>query len=144
MGRLVEMSFALKERLESIEGLSDAVIVFRQDDMESLFRNALRGGKGTAAVVRLIRGQNFARRPKLFRGVGTYTVTIFSKPVLRKADAPRLDELVDEVATAVHGWWPESIPSNGGQWCEVTDITFPDDSTFAVARLSIEAPGTST
>lgn len=145
MGRLVELSDALAARAATISGLEDACVVFRGDNVTSLFGEALRKSKGLAVVVRLVGGKNAPKKPKNFSGRGTYTVTVFRKSILKPSAATGIDELAELLAAAINGWWPSEVASNGGQWCEVTDIAFPNDDagTFAIARLTIEAPGPS-
>lgn len=144
MARLRTLAEAIKTRLEEIPELAGKVIVYRRKNIESEFQRRMEKASGKAVVIRLISAKNQAKANQKPRFAGTYTVTLFSHPALTYKDTQALDELLEEkIAPALHGWWPEAIPSNGLIWCDTDTITFPDDPEFDVAVLTLQAPRTS-
>ena len=143
MSRLRTLSLAIKERLEEIPEFAGKVVVFRRYDIESEFERRMAKARGSCVVVRLIRGTNTSRKKLKARFAGLFTVSIFTAPLLTRRDAKSADELIEEVAEKLHGWWPEDVPSNGAIWCECGTITYPEDVDYDVTTITVDAPGSS-
>ena len=144
MSRLFSIAFAMKARIEvQVPALAGAVIVMRQNDVETEFVGKMAKAKGLAVLIRLTGGKNSNRRHTKPNFAGTFTVTLFSSPLLTAKDAAKADDLIEAVWTALHGWWPESIPSNGLVWGDCLSVDFPDAPDYHVSRLTVESPRTS-
>jgi len=143
MPRLRTIALAIKDRLEEIDGLDGNVVVFHRKSIASEFESRMAKAKGLAVIVRLISGSNESRRKAVPRFSGNYTVSLVMVPALTKADVASADDLIEAIAEKLHGWWPESIPSNGIIYCDAASITFPEDPDYDVAVLTLDAPGKS-
>ena len=140
MSRLRTLAFAIKERLEEVPELAGKVVLFRRADIETEFEKRMAKSRGRCVVVRLIRGRNASRDKLKARFGGTFTVSLFSAPLLTQGEAKDADELMDEIVARLHGWWPDAVPSNGAMWCECDAISFPEDPDYDVAVLTVETP----
>ena len=141
MSRLRTLSLAIKARLEEIPEFAGKVVVFRRYDIESEFERRMSKARGTCVVVRLIRGQNTSRSTLKARFAGFFTVSIFTAPLLTRKEAKSADDLIEEVAEKLQGWWPEDVPSNGAIWCQCGTITYPEDADYDVTMITVDAPG---
>lgn len=140
MARLNSISHAIKARLEEIPDLAGKVVIFHRKSIKSEFESRMQKAKGMAVIVRLLDAENTSSEKVKPRFSGSYTVSIFRSPALTAKDAEESDEMIQAIADQLHGWWPESIPSNGLIWVDVTGITFPEDPDYEIAVLNIEAP----
>jgi hypothetical protein len=140
MSRLRTLAFAIKDRLEEIPELAGNVVVFRRADIETEFEKRMAKAKGRCVVVRLLRGKNASRDKLKPRMAGSYSVTLFSSPLLTQKEAKDSDALMEEIVAKLNGWWPPSVPSNGAIWCSCDTITFPEDADYDVSLLTVEAP----
>jgi hypothetical protein len=140
MSRPKTIGFAIVERLQEIEELNGNVIFFRRHDIESEFNRRMGKARGRAVVVRLVKATNISqdRRDVLFGG--SYTVSLFSSPLLTLKDAKDADALMQEIAGKLQGWWPDNVPSNGLMRCGCGEITFPEDPDFDIAVMPVTAP----
>ena len=140
MSRLKSIAFAIKERIEEIDELAGAVVVYNPSSIESEFERRMGKLKGKLAIVRLTTAKNTSRNKTSARFSGTYTVSLFTTPILNQKDAKDSDDLMDEIVDKLHGWWPESIPSNGIVWADADTLTYQDDPQFDVTVLKLECP----
>lgn len=140
MSRLNSITHAIKARLEEIPDLAGKVVIFHRKSIKSEFESRMQKAKGMAVIVRLLDADNTSREKVRPRFAGNFTVAVFRAPGLTLKDAEESDALIQSIADQLHGWWPESIPSNGLIWVDVTGITFPEDPDYEIAVLNIEAP----
>lgn len=140
MSRLRTIAFAMKERLEEIEVLSGAVVVYQRKRIASEFETRMKKVQGKCVIIRLINARNQTKTKAKPRFAGNYTVSLFMEPALTKQEAQTADEIMEAIADKLQGWWPDSIPSNGLIWCEADAITFPDDPDYEVGVLAVQAP----
>jgi len=143
MSRLRSIALAIRDRIEEIDSLSGSVIVYHRKNIASEFEARMGKAKGKAVIVRLIDGKNTSRNKATPRFSGKYTVSLILDPALTRQDAQDTDLIIEAIAEKLHGWWPESIPSNGLIWCDADTITFPDDPDYDVSVLTLQAPKTS-
>lgn len=141
MSRLISLSLAIKDRLETIPGLEDCVVVFTRKNIASEFTKRMGTIKGKIVIVRLISARNVSKQKLIARYSGTYSVSLIMEPALTELDAQSTDLIIEAIADSLHGYWPESIPSPTGLfWMEAGDITFPEDPDYQVAVLTVTAP----
>ncbi|MEM9235190.1 MAG: hypothetical protein AAGB14_00325 [Verrucomicrobiota bacterium] len=140
MSRLFSIAFAIRDQIETVEGLEGTVIVDRQNNLAAEFLKRMTKAKGLAVIIAMDGARNTSPEFKTYRLRGTFTVTIFTKPVLRAKDAKFADELVESVGQALHGWWPAAVPSNGGHRLRVTRAEFPPNDTYNISRLTVSEP----
>lgn len=143
MSRLRSIALAIKDRIEEIDDLRGSVIVYHRKNIASEFEARMSKAKGKVVIVRLIDGRNTTRNKTTPRFSGKYTVSVILEPALTRQDAQDTDLIIEGIAAKLHGWWPESIPSNGIIWCDADTITFPDDPDYDVSVLTLQAPKTS-
>jgi hypothetical protein len=140
MPRLRTIAHAIKERIEEIEELYGSVVVYHRKNIISEFESLMGKAKGKAVIVRLLDARNTSRAKTIARFSGKYTVSLILAPMLSRQDAVEADLLIETIAEKLHGWWPETIPSNGLVWLDVDSITFPDDPDYDVSVLTLQAP----
>lgn len=140
MSRLRSIALAIKDRLEEIESLAGSVVVYHRKNIVSEFEARMGKAKGKIVIIRLISGKNQTRGKVIPRFAGNFTVSLFLEPALTKQDAQDEDLIIEQIAAQLHGWWPESIPSNGMIWCDADSITFPDDPDYDASVLALQAP----
>lgn len=137
MSRLRTIAECMKDRLEEIPELAGKVVIYRRSDIESEFQKRMEKAKGKAVVIRLISGKNESQGKAKARFSGSYTVTLFTVPVLTQGDAKDADSLMDEITAKIQGWWPPSVPSNGTIYLQTGALTFPDDADYDVSNLTV-------
>jgi hypothetical protein len=142
MSRLRSIAVAIAERLEEIPELSGKIVVWGRGDIESEIDKRMLKTGGLCVVVRLISGKQLSKGKTTARMGGSYTVTLLSVPVLTQKDIKDSDALMDSIISALHGWWPDSIPSNGVVWCEAEALSYPDVPQYDVTLLTLNAPQT--
>jgi hypothetical protein len=140
MSRLRSIALAIQSRIEEIPELAKNVVVFRRSDIETEFEKRMGKTAGKVVIVRLISGKNTSPNKLKPRFSGSLTVSLFTVPLLTQKDAKDSDALMDEIATKLHGWWPDSVPSNGAIWLSADTLTFPQDALYDVSVLSVNAP----
>lgn len=140
MSRLRTISDAIVTRLEEIPELAGRVILYRRSSIESEFERRSQKGSGKAVIVRLINGDNESEDKRTARYSGTISVTLFTIPTLTQGDAKEADELVNDIIGKLHGWWPDTVPSNGIIWLQCGALTFPDDAEYDVSNLIVKIP----
>lgn len=140
MSRLRSIALAIKDRLEEVEALKGSVVVYHRKNIASEFEMRMKKVKGMAVIIRLINGKNQTRGKINPRFAGNYTVSVFREPALTKQDAESEDLLIEQIAAQLHGWWPDSIPSNGMIYVDTDAINFPDDPDYDVSVLTLQAP----
>lgn len=140
MPRLRTIAYAIKERIEEIQELHGSVLVYHRKNIASEFEARMGKAKGKVVIVRLLDARNTSRAKTTARFSGKYTVSLILEPALSRQDAVEADLLIETIAEKLHGWWPETIPSNGLVWCDVDSITFPDDPDYDVSVLTLQAP----
>jgi hypothetical protein len=131
---------AIKERLEEIPTLAGSVVVYHRKNIASEFDARMGKAKGKVVIVRLISGKNQTRGKLLPRFAGNFTISLILEPALTKQDLQDVDLIIEQIASKLHGWWPDSIPSNGMIWVDADAITFPDDPDYDVSVLTLQAP----
>jgi len=144
MSRLFTIAYAMRDRIEALPGLAGCVVVDRQNDLEAEFGTKLVKSKGKAVVIRLVSAKNPNRTHTKPSFAGTFTVTLFCSPLLTAKDAVAADDLMESIWTALHGWWPPNIPSNGLLYCDCQSVEYSDAPNFSVSRLTVESPRTTT
>lgn len=140
MSRLRTIAHAIKERIEEIEEFYGSVVVFHRKNIVSEFESRMGKAKGKVVIVRLLDASNTSRGKTTARFSGKYTVSLIIEPALSRQDATDADLLIETIAEKLHGWWPETIPSNGLVWLDVSTITFPEDPNYDVSVLTLQAP----
>ena len=140
MSRLRSITLAIKDRIEEINGLAGSVVVYHRKNIASEFDARMGKAKGMVVIVRLLGGKNRTRGKVIPRFSGNITVSLFMEPALTRQDAQEEDLIIEKIAEKLHGWWPESIPSNGRIWVDADTITFPDDPDYDVSVLTLQAP----
>jgi len=130
----------MRDRIETVNGLSGAVIVDRQNNIGSEFLKRMNKAGGLAVVIGMAGAKNPSPEHKTLRLRASFSVTIFTKPIIRAKDAILADDLVEAVAEALHGWWPDSVPSNGGHRLRVTRAEFPANDTYNISSLTVSEP----
>jgi hypothetical protein len=139
MARLRTLAFEIKDRLEEIPELEGGVVVYRRADIESQFERRMAKTRGRCVIVRLLNAKNESKaRTSAYEA--SYTVTLFSKPTLTAKDAKDADDLTAEIEAKLHGWFPESLPSNRVMRFTAESLTFPDDPQYDVAVLTLRSP----
>ncbi|MCW1885630.1 hypothetical protein OKA04_12900 [Luteolibacter flavescens] len=140
MSRLRTLAHAMKARIEEIPDLAGSVVVFHRSNVETEFEKRMAKTRGRCVVIRLIRGKNQTRDKVKPRFRGTYSVTLFTVPVLTQKDANNSDALMELIVGKLHGWWPAAVPSNGSIWLDCDSITYPEDTEYDVSVLTVETP----
>lgn len=143
MSRPKTIGLAIVARLEEIEELTGKVFYYQTRTVEDEFNRRMGRARGKAVIVRLIKAPNLATDRRSVRFGGSFTVSLFASPTLTAKDAKDSDELIQEIAEKLQGWWPEEVASNGMSYCNCGDITFPDDPDFEVSVLPVSAPSKS-
>lgn len=140
MSRIRTIAFAIKDRLEEIPELKGKVVVYRRADIESEFEKRMVKTRGKCGIVRAISRKNRSNTGAA-NIQSVFTISIFSTPLLTQKDAKDADALIESIEEKLQGWWPENIPSAGGLFrihCDTT--TYPDDPSYDVAVMTIQAP----
>lgn len=140
MSRLRSIALAIKDRLEEIDGLSGSVVVYQRKNIAREFEARMGKAKGKVVIIRLLDARNTSRNKATPRFSGKYTISVVIEPALTRQDAQDADLLIETIAEKLHGWWPETIPSNGIIWCDADTITFPEDPDYDVSVLTLQAP----
>lgn len=129
----------MKTRLEEIPELAGNVVVYRRYDIESQFERRMTKTRGRCAIIRFTRAKNTGGRKKSFYA-GTFTVALFLAPLLNQREEKDADDFAADIDAKLHGWWPESIPSNGVMQLDIEDISFPDDPQYDVTLFVLKSP----
>lgn len=140
MSRLRSIALAIKDRLEEIDGLIGSVVVYQRKNIAREFEARMGKAKGKVVIIRLLDARNTSRNKATPRFSGKYTISVVIEPALTRQDAQDADLLIETIAEKLHGWWPETIPSNGIIWCDADTITFPEDPDYDVSVLTLQAP----
>ena len=140
MTRLRTIAEAIKTRLEEVPGLSGKVVVLRRATIDTEFDKRMNKVKGRAVIVRLLGARNIGKAKSSFY-VGTFTVSLFTVPLLTQKDVEDVDDLMTAIEGKLQGWWPENVPSNSVMWMNCDGITYPDDRAYDVSVLTVNAPG---
>lgn len=139
MSKLRTLAFLIQDRLEEITELAGNVVVYRRSDIESEFEMRMNKVRGLCVVVRLLSAQNDSgRKTSLF--AGSYSITLFTVPVLTQHDAKDSDALMAEIEAKINGWWPASLQFTGTSWLKSGGITYPDDKSYDVSLLTVKSP----
>lgn len=140
MSRHFTLAYAIQERIESLDGLSESVMVDRQNDLSQEFLKRMKKVSGVAVIISMVGAKNANPKFKSLILRAAYSITIFTKGIIRSSDAERADDIVERVAESLHGWWPETIASNGTHFLRVTKADFPVNETYNIARLLVSEP----
>lgn len=102
MSKFYDTADAIATHLGTIEALDDVpIVVDRQKDIASELRKAVAKQSGCLAVITWtgsVNDDNAADGPAL---ANTYTVTLFSKPIIRAGETTA-DDLIEAIAEALH------------------------------------------
>lgn len=140
MSRLLSISYAIKDRLETIPGLEDCVVIYTHKNFESEFNQKMNKVKGKCVLVDLLSARNTSKEKLRARYSGVFAVSLFIEPALNAVDAQATDLIIEAIAASLHGYWPASIPTNGLEFFECGDISFPDNQQYQVALIEVIAP----
>lgn len=106
MSKAMDIAQAMADRLNGLETLPDVeTIVDRQKDIAAHVAKQVARGAG-AAITILYEGFSNSDRSGAanLKVTRRYTISIFSKPVLREAEATAADDIVETAAVALHRW----------------------------------------
>lgn len=140
MTRFRTIAQAMKERLEEIPELAGKVVVYRRSSIESEFSRRMSKARGKAVVIRILSARNVKDGKASFYA-GTYTVTLFTVPLLTQKDVADADDLATAIEAKLQGWWPGDVSSNKAMWLQCGPIEYPDDDTYDATRITVRAPG---
>jgi len=140
MTRLRSIAEAMKTRLEEIEELAGKVVVFRKYDIESEFDKRMAKTRGKAVIVRLLGAKNVQKKQSSFY-TGTFSVTLFTAPLLTQKDVMDSDDLMTAIEAKLQGWWPTAVASNNVMWLQCDGVSYPEDPNYDVSLLTVQAPG---
>jgi hypothetical protein len=135
MSRMLDIADAIKARLESRPGLAGIdVVVDRQKDIAVLIAKSTGRAKGSCITI-LFEGFGVPDRNTSGPQVtARYTLRTWSRPVINN-ETPA-DELVEEIARALHHWIPEGTHAFGEM--AVTGGDFVPDPKWLVYEIEAE------
>lgn len=102
MSKFYDIADAIAARLQSVPALSGiSVVVDRQRDIASELRKAIGKQSGCLILITWVSASNEDHTADGPRFASKYTVTLFSKPVIRAGETPA-DDVIEAVITALH------------------------------------------
>jgi hypothetical protein len=135
VSRVLNIADAIKTRLESRPALAGVdVIVDRQKDLSTLVAKGVGRAKGSCITI-LWDGFSVpdanASGPQV---TSRYTLRTWSRPIIN--DEVPADELVEEVAKALHHWIPEGVHSFGEM--TITGGDFTPDAKWLIYEVEAQ------
>jgi len=145
MSSFTTLAFDIQERIETIPDLKGHVFVGSalEPSMDAEITRRLTKAGGKAVIVQFLRANNTKRQKVKARFASSFVIQLYHQPLITRKDAVKADALAEQIAELLHGWWPETIPSNGLWWCDVSDIVRPPDRND-LFLITLDAPRTST
>lgn len=104
MSAFLDKADAIATRLKAVPELASVeVIVDRQKDIAAEFSKAMGKTKGGVIIILFDGYQTWEEEVADSLVVSSFSITVWTKPVLRSSDPPA-DDLVQSVHTSLHGW----------------------------------------
>lgn len=141
MSKLYQTAEALAAHLGTVVPESElAIVVDRQKDLQAEVNKSIGKVKGGVAVVEWGGVSQIDARASQLRGTSNFVVTVICKPVLRaKAGQLPADDLVEQLADAMHHWHPEpEKPSACRDRMEVTAIQPVNHPQYLIYSIRAE------
>ena len=139
MSKALNIADAMAARLNALLTLpAGMTLVDRQKDIRAEVAAKVAKAGGAAAVI-LYEGfsNSSPASSSQLRITRRYTVTIYSKPVLRDATEISADDIVETIARSLHDWEPEESADGIGE-ISVTGCDLRPDAKFLIYDLDIE------
>ena len=141
MPQLRTLSSAIADRLDSIDGLKGCVVPYRRKSIAAKFQELVGKTNGRCVVVRVLRASNTSDKRIASLYAVSVTVTLFTLPVITRAEEQNSDDLLASIDEALHGWWPmESIPSQPTSFLIAGDISYPEDTPYDASKIVFTTP----
>lgn len=106
MSKFYDTADAIAAHLKTVVSLSKLpIVVDRQKDILSELKSAIAKQSGCLIIVTWAGAPNDDQSADGPRFASRYTVTLFSKPVIRHGETPA-DDLIEDIATALHDYRP--------------------------------------
>jgi len=135
MSRVLDIAELIKARLESRPALAGVdIVVDRQKDLATVVSKGVGKAKGCCVTI-LFEGFQVPDRNTPGPQVRPrYTLRVWSRPII-KDDLPA-DEVVEEIARALHHWIPEGLHAYGEM--TVTGGDLVPDKTWLIYEIETE------
>lgn len=137
MSQFYDTADLIAAHLQTVVGLESLVIVVdRQRDIASELRKAISKQSGCLALITWTGAPNEDESADGPRFVSRYTVTLFSKPVIRSGETAA-DDVIETIAAALHDFRP-----NGSFYDRivVTGIDPVFDEDLLIYRINLTTP----
>jgi hypothetical protein len=139
MSDWLDKSDALATYLGTLTALAGIdIVVDRQLDISSHIAAAKAKRAGVLISILWTGGRNPDRKAARLRMGGRYSVFIITRPRIRAGETPA-DDIVETVATALHGWCQDPGPNNLTRRLEVIDVAIVPDAALLIHEITCEA-----
>lgn len=109
MSKFYDQADSIAKRITSLDLMDGArIVVDRQHDIAAEVSKVVARQTGSLVLIAWVGGKNIDETSDGPRIESEFTVTLFSKPVLRRDDQPA-DEIIESIAKSLHDWRPVPI-----------------------------------
>lgn len=137
MSKFYDTADAIAAHLKTVVSLAKLpIVVDRQKDILSELKSAIAKQSGCLILVTWAGAPNDDQSADGPRFASRYTVTLFSKPVIRHGETAA-DDIVEAIATALHDYRPNG---NFHDRVVVTGIDPVPDEELLIYRVNLTTP----
>ena len=136
MSRFYDIADLIASHLQTVAGLEAvSIVVDRQKDIATELRKAI-GKSSTLALITWAGAPNQDASADGPRLASSYTVTLFSKPIIRQGETPA-DDIIELIAGELHDFRPNG---NFHDRLVVTGIDPVADEELLIYRIDLTTP----
>lgn len=137
MSKFYDTADLIAAHLKTVPSLKALpIVVDRQKDIASELRNAIAKQSGCLVLVTWTGAPNDDQSADGPRFLSRYTVTLFSKPVIRTGETAA-DDIIETIAATLHDYRPTS---NFYERLVVTGIDPVPDDELLIYRINLTTP----
>lgn len=137
MSKFYDTADLIAAHLKTVDLLGSLpIVVDRQKDIASELRNAIAKQSGCLILVTWAGAPNDDQSADGPRFLSRYTVTLFSKPVIRLGETAA-DDIMEAIATALHDYRPTG---NFHDRLVITGIDPVPDDELLIYRINLTTP----